>query len=228
MNKRQVRECNEFENKKQILIGLKINRLTITEIFRTIKTRSIMCLAICECGKIKEYQLNSVRNGHSKSCGCYRHERWIALNTTHGLSGHPLCIIWTNIKARCLNPQNPNFKLYGGKGICICIEWANDFECFYTWCMGNGWESGLEIDRFPNKHGDYCPENCRIVTHKINMNNTTRNVILNIDGETMTRAEASEKYNIDYVVLEGRMRNGWTDSDSVKIPVRTRRSPKLH
>jgi hypothetical protein len=46
----------------------------------------------------------------------------------------------------------------------------HDFQCFYDWAIQNKWVEGLEIDR---KHNDvgYSPDNCRIVTRKINLAN---------------------------------------------------------
>ena len=50
---------------KQYNIGDRFNRLTLLK-----HTSNQNFLFKCDCGNIKEYNINSVTNGHTKSCGC--------------------------------------------------------------------------------------------------------------------------------------------------------------
>lgn len=86
---------------------------------------------------------------------------------THGLSKHPIYRLWHQIKKRCNNTGDISFKWYGAKGIKICLQWADSFESFYHWCIKNGWEKGLSIDR-KDCTKDYSPENCTFVTRSFN------------------------------------------------------------
>lgn len=46
---------------------------------------------------------------------------------------HSLYVCWINLKERCLNPRNPDFKTYGGRGIKSCDSWLHEkygFEHF--------------------------------------------------------------------------------------------------
>lgn len=78
---------------------------------------------------------------------------------------------------RCQLPYDPSFKWYGGRGIKVCPGW-HDFETFYEWAK-DIYTPGLQLDR-RDGNGDYCPDNCRFVTHEVNncnrgkqCNNTT-------------------------------------------------------
>ena len=133
------------------------------------------------CGTEFRTQINNVKNGNTKSCGCYHKRRASETHKTHGLIGTRLYRIWASIKDRTLNPKNKQYNDYGGRGITICDEWKNDFMSFYNWAMSNGYEEnkGLSIDRIDND-GNYEPSNCRWTTQtmqcrnqRISKNNTS-------------------------------------------------------
>ena len=50
----------------------------------------------------------------------------------HGHRHTRLYNIWSGLKARCNRRNNPDYKLYGERGIRVCDEW-NDFMKFYDW-----------------------------------------------------------------------------------------------
>lgn len=72
--------------------------------------------------------------------------------------------IWANMKTRCSNPKTKCFPHYGGKGIVVCDAW-HDFVVFQGWAVGAGYSDTLEIDR-TDASKNYCPENCRWITHQ--------------------------------------------------------------
>lgn len=74
------------------------------------------------------------------------------------------------MKQRCNNPNNPKYPSYGGRGIKICEEWANDFEEFKSWSYENGYSDELSIDRVDND-GNYEPSNCKWSSPKEQCNN---------------------------------------------------------
>lgn len=91
----------------------------------------------------------------------------------HHLSTHPLYIRWAGMKRRTKDPLKA--KSYLDKGISVCEEWSVNFLAFYEWSLANGYKEDLEIDRI-NNDGNYCPENCRWITHQQNMNNKGNNI----------------------------------------------------
>jgi len=96
-------------------------------------------------------------------------KRWRAEHFSHiknWWTEHPLYCTWHNIRERCFNSNNNRYKNYGGRGIKICDAWM-DYKTFEKWCLANGWQPGLTIDRTDND-GSYEPENCQIVTRSEN------------------------------------------------------------
>lgn len=102
---------------------------------------------------------------------------------THGLSRKPIYISWSNMKARCDNPNNPSYKDYGQRGITYCIDW-NSFENFYR-DMGHTWSEGLTLER-KNVNKSYSPKNCTWVNRYKQSINRTNTRMFKLNGQKMT------------------------------------------
>ena len=132
---------------------------------------------VCDCGAEAVARGDSLRSGHTTSCGCERarHGRLTSdRNIRHGATGTPLYIVWFGMVARCERPASRSYCNYGGRGISVAPEWRNDATAFIAWATANGWRRGLQIDRIDN-NGHYEPSNCRFVTASENIRNRPPN-----------------------------------------------------
>ena len=107
----------------------------------------------------------------NKSCGCNKNNLY---KIKHGETKTRLYTIWQGIKQRILNPKAINYKYYGGRGILICPEWANDYTKFRDWALSTGCQEGLQINRI-NNNGNYGPNNCNWITCKEQQKNRRQN-----------------------------------------------------
>ena len=179
------------------LNGLRFGRLTVVGFSGLNKHRKATWNCLCDCGNSVIVVGASLKNGSTKSCGCYELETKQGRNATHGLRKHDLYKTWLNIKSRCYNSNNSHYKYYGKKGIGMCDDWRNNFKSFYDWAINNGWKRGLSIERIDNNK-QYEPENCKwIDMDKQSQNRTTNHYVADKNGNVYTIAEISRKTNIN-------------------------------
>ena len=166
-----------------------------------------------------------MKDGSTVSCGCRREElrREIGTRaiTTHGLSKHPLYVIWNGMMQRCYNPKESSYPDYGGRGIRVCESW-HDVRNFIS-NMENGYGPGLSIDRRDND-GNYSPENCRWVTRAIQANNTRANITIELDGRKASIAVWAKRYGINPQTVYARIRAGWDVAEALHHPVLRRKT----
>lgn len=193
--------------KLEINQGDKFGKWTIVEeiaskVIGHIPRRMFRCK--CECGNISEVPLSCLINGHSTSCGCEQKKKASIANTKHGLGKHSLYNTWKGMKRRCNNPNAFEYNNYGGRGICICEDWSNNFQNFYDWAINNGWSKELTIDRI-DTNGNYCPVNCRWATIEVQMNNMTKNHYIKYNEKTYTLSTLAKYLDIPYNIVRYRL-----------------------
>ncbi len=128
-----------------------------------------------------------------------------------------LYFVWKSMKDRCRLPTNKAWKAYGGRGIKVCEAWQDDFSRFVK-DVGLPPSPGLDLDRHPDKNGDYRPGNVRWVSHQQNMMNVRTNRPVTIAGVRKMASEWADEYGISRSTFCCRMKWGWEGEELLKRP----------
>jgi len=132
------------------------------------KRRRVLCR--CVCGKETTPVWAKVKNNATKSCGCINSGSY---KVTHGFSKTKVYDVWVQMKQRCYNPNNKDYKYYGALGVKVCDRWKDSFVNFLE-DMGDR-PDGLTLER-DDVYGDYTPENCYWATWKQQANNKRKKI----------------------------------------------------
>lgn len=173
-------------------IGAKFGRWTVIGVGGRTNDRRQRLVCRCECGNEKEVKVGNLRSGQSKSCGCIAVEGLVSRSTLHGhsIGGKPSLTFstWRSMLSRCNCQNHTHYRLYGGRGVKVCYRWLT-FENFLS-DMGLRPSSMHTLDRYPNKDGDYTPDNCRWATKmEQNRNQSINRWITHPDGRRMIAAD---------------------------------------
>lgn len=193
-------------------------------------------LCLCDCGKQHIATQNQLNRGIVKSCGCLKEEiarkqqqTLIKSGTAHPRFKHGgtvehkqerLYRVWANIRKRCTNPNDKNYKHYGGRGISCCPEW-DEYASFRDWAMASGYDPDAPkgqctIDRI-DVNGNYCPENCRWASQKDQMNNVRTNRKVLYEGRYYTAKQLAQKLGLPYQTVISRINRGLYEEEGETV-----------
>jgi len=211
-------------SKVKNLVGERFGRLVVVERAEDSKSGATRWRCRCDCGEVRIVYRGHLRSGHTASCGCLQKEMTAKINRTHGMKGTRAYFSWRNMKSRCQNPNNPDYQLYGGRGITICERWAN-FENFLA-DLGEP-APGMTLDRI-DVNGPYSKNNCRWVDRKTQSRNRRDNLFVEWEGERRLLSELAEEYGISNNTLRKRViEYEWPIQDALEVPVGGRRPHRL-
>lgn len=184
------------------MIGKKYGRLLVLEYLGAKICgngfRMAMVKCKCDCGSVHNYISAKLRSGHSKSCGCFQSENSSKIHirhghksTKHGNRGTMIYARWRSMFDRVRS--DPNYA-----HVKISDRWQRE-NGFVNFCtdMGEMPTPKHTVDRYPLIQGDYKPSNCRWATMQEQMQNMTRNVKMEFNGEMLCISEIARRVNID-------------------------------
>lgn len=176
--------------------GYKFNKLTIVsdpypEIYGNRKRK--MVDAVCECGTDVKCTFQPISQAYPKSCGCAQ------LIFKDRAKAAKMRSSFEAMHRRCNDTAGEHFKHYKAKGITVCKRWEK-FPAFYEDMQGS-WFLGGELDRYPDKHGNYEPVNVRWATEEqqqrnkdsVKLNEVT---VKEIRESGMKQEELAKKYGV--------------------------------
>lgn len=116
---------------------------------------------------------------------------------------------------RCRDPNHPDWKWYGAKGVRVCERWR-EFANFLA-DMGER-PSGKTLDRI-NPFGNYEPDNCRWATLREQSRNIRSNVFITFNSETLCVNDWATKTGIHKDTIRDRLRRGLSPEEIFTLPV---------
>lgn len=147
----------------------------------------------CRCGHRQFVRTSHLTSGSSLRCIRCQSAKASLDRTKHlasyGGPDHATYRVWSGMRTRCLNTNQPVYKDYGGRGISICDAW-NVFENFLR-DMGRVPAIGMSIER-KDVNGNYEKENCVWATSTRQARNRRNTIWVIFEGQRMPFADAME------------------------------------
>lgn len=147
----------------------------------------------CECDNEITVSLSCLYNGINRSCGCLktgvRENKRLHIQQMHGLSKHPYYNRARGAIDRCTDPNNRDFKNWGGRGISVYPPWEDDIGLFITYLDSLGpCPAGWSLDRINNEM-DYQPGNLKWSSPKEQANNRRKGKRMELVGDWVVSIE---------------------------------------
>lgn len=208
-------------SRKRNLLGQRFGSLVVIKDLGYYKAndKHFWSLVRCDCGK--EFPIQDTYLVNSRQTKCAECSRKV--NAKHLMTNARIYHVYQSMKGRCYNPNNIDYKNYGGRGIKVCDEWLNNSTSFIEWAYKTGYDESAKygtctLDRI-DVNGDYCPENCRWADSITQARNKKDTIFMNYKGEKIPVQKVAELTGIKASTLVYRIKHGYSDEDAVLLPV---------
>lgn len=207
--------------------------LTVLDEYRRHPKTYYEWLCRCKCGNTTWVNSGSLTSGNTKSCGCLNRERvkkenesrkgpnqrrLEAENPANIKTIRSMADAFNMTKQRCYNPNQRDYKYYGGRGITVCDRWLESFDNFLE-DMGLRPE-GKTLERLDN-NGPYSKENCVWANRKAQGNNTRRTKLITYEGQTLSVSQWARTVGMNPRTLHARLHTlGYTPEQAMTKPVK--------
>lgn len=136
------------------------------------------------------------------------------------IDSHPLYHVWCQIRYRCYEKSNKDYRFYGGRGITVCERWmihgnGIGFRNFIA-DMGDRPING-QVERVNNDKG-YSPDNCIWATREEQSKNRRTNRRIKFNGEENILMDWSKKVGISSSCIAYRLNVGWSVKRALTTP----------
>lgn len=153
----------------------------------------------CNCGEELAVREDSLKSGHSKTCGCRGFPKGIDSKSVEYQT-------WSAMIQRCTNPKVDMYPHYGGRGIEVCERWRESFKNFFE-DMGLRPGPEYSIER-KDRNGNYEPDNCIWADRFAQANNKSNNVLIEFEGRTQTVQQWARELDIRPQTIRERLDAG--------------------
>jgi hypothetical protein len=122
---------------------------------------------------------------------------------------------WRSMRSRVFARSGTHHgRNYADRGITICAEW----DVFTTFLADMGERpEGTSLERIDNDKG-YSKDNCRWATKRDQCRNTSKNIIVEVNGVMMCLKDAAKVAGIKYETLYVRFKSGWSVERALSTP----------
>ncbi len=205
---------------KGTLVDKRFGRLTVKEY---LNSEEDLYLCICDCKKEITVKGEALLNKAIRNCGCFNRKNTEIKDVYKQFRSERSFRVWQYMLSRCYNPTHHAYVYYGAKGVTVCKEWLEDYTKFRDFLYLNGYDENAPfgkytVDRIDNSKG-YSPDNCRLVSMKVQSLNKTNNHRIEYQGRVMTVTEAAELNGLTNRQVLNRLDKGWDLMRALETPL---------